>query len=154
MRGETILFTPARLLIPAAFKVRLGTCEYYELGRIDAACPLCGALHWKKEKTFGSAAKNYRFESYCKKDDVKWKALKKIPEYLKQLLESQDVMAKKFRQDIRRCNSALAITSVNYTADRRPQLQHITSYFQIHSELYYLQGFLEARNEEETPPYA
>lgn len=143
-----------RQRVPIAFKERLDQLTTnYNLGQMNIACPLCHALHWKKEKISGSIAESYRFESCCKRGDVELPALKECPDYLKHLLESQDTKAKKFRQDIRQYNSALTFTSVNYTADRRPQLQHGVSCFQIHGELYHLQGPLTVRNEEQTPQY-
>lgn len=81
MEGVHEPLAPIRRLITAAFKVRLGAYEYYDLGRMDVVCRLCRALCWKKEKISGSVAENYRFESCCKKGDIERELLKQIPKY-------------------------------------------------------------------------
>ena len=67
------------------------------------------------------------------------------PEYLQYLLSSTDSEAKTFRKNIRKYNSALAFTSVKYNVDDRTyrSLGRIQC-FQIHDELFHLQGPLQS----------
>lgn len=121
---------------------------------MDIVCPLCGAFHWLKEKTAGRIPADYKFESCCKNGDVRLDPLKDFPPYLQELLTSQESKANSFGQNIRQYNSALTFTSENYTPDRRPQIQHEITCFQIHGELYHLQGPLDMRNQEQAPQNA
>ena len=66
------------------------------------------------------------------------------PEYLHYLLTSLDSEAKHFRTEIRKYNSALAFTSIKYTIDERlKQTLGGIQCFQIHGELFHLQGPLQ-----------
>ena len=71
--------------------------------------------------------------------------LKQLPEYLYYVLNSMDTTAWNFRSKIREFNSALALTSVKYQPDNRPEAQGSgIRYFQVHGELYHLQGPLQS----------
>ena len=63
------------------------------------------------------------------------------PAYLRQLLIGDDVRTRTFRKNLRKFNSALTFTSVSYKPDRRlPRNGRGPVCFQIHGELYHLQG--------------
>ena len=66
------------------------------------------------------------------------------PEYLQYLLSFADSEAKTFRNNIRKYNSTLAFTSVKYNVDDHTycSLGGIQC-FQIHGELFHLQGPLQ-----------
>ncbi|KAH0603160.1 uncharacterized protein H6S33_008164 [Morchella sextelata] len=82
-----------------------------------------------------------RFEICCKKGDVQLLPLQAPPPYLQYLLQSTDPVARRFRTSIREYNSALTFTSVKYTADQRaPAQSGGLQCFQIHGELYHMQG--------------
>ena len=74
--------------------------------------------------------------------------LRAPPSLLRTLLEGDDPRARSFRQDIRAYNSALAFTSVNYTKDTRTDLSRGLHCFQIHGDLFHLQGPLEPGSQE------
>ena len=78
---------------------------------------------------------------------MKLSQLKEPPEYLQYLLSSADIVAKTFRKNIRKYNSALAFTSVKYNVDDRMYraLGGIQC-FQIHGELFHLQGPLQGED--------
>ena len=81
------------------------------------------------------------FETCCKKGDVRLEMLQPPPPYLQYLLDSMDTVARGYRTRIREYNSALAFTSVKYQPDDRPEIQGGgIRCFQIHGELYHLQG--------------
>ena len=67
-----------------------------------------------------------------------------LPDYLRQLLIGDDIRTRTFRKNLRKYNSALKFTSVNYNPDRRlPRNGRGPVCFQIHGELYHLQGPLD-----------
>ena len=89
-----------------------------------------------------------RFETCCKKGDVQLEKLKPLPEYLHYVLNSMDTTARNFRSKIREYNSALAFTSVKYQPDNQPEVQGSgIRCFQIHGELYHLQGPLQPHHD-------
>ena len=56
-------------------------------------------------------------------------------------MDSKDTVARGYRARVREYNSALALTSGKYQPDNRPEIQGGgTRCFQIHGELYHLQG--------------
>ena len=77
------------------------------------------------------------------------------PTLLKELLTEKNAASRKFRKQIRAYNYALTFTSVNYKADSRmgASTGRGPVCFQIHGELYHLQGPLEATTKD-TPPFA
>lgn len=136
---------PVRIVVPLAFQSSRSRWRELELGRMTVVCPSCGALHWINERVNDSSIGSPRFENCCKKGDVELPALEQVPDYLKYLLESTDTVARQFRTRIREYNSALTFTSVKYNSDERIAAQGggVTC-FQIHGELYHLQGPLTA----------
>ena len=104
-------------------------------------CPSCSALHWLAERDLQSSARNPRFNSCCKGGEVFLDPLKEPPALLKHLLTSTDSeQAKRFRNQTRRYNAALAFTSLGFKPDRRLEGQAGLTSFQIQGELHHLQG--------------
>ena len=111
---------------------------------MNLTCTHCGAFHWMAERVTASSRVNPVFTNCCKKGDVVLQHLRPPPAYLHYLLTSLDAQAKHFRTEIRKYNSALAFTSIKYIMDER--LKHAISgiqCFQIHGELFHLQGPLQ-----------
>ena len=111
-------------------------------------CQYCAAYHFIDETS--GLAQQEEFEICCKKGDVTLQPLKAPPSYLRSLYQDQDPRGREFRQNIRRYNSALAFTSLNYNKDTRVSLNHGIQTFRIHGDLYHLQGPLEPGSHE--PP--
>lgn len=81
------------------------------------------------------------------------RSLQEPPQYLQELFVSVMARARKFRSQLRQYNAAFAFTSLHYTADSHTnERQGITS-FQIHGELYHLQGPLTVYSGQD-PKYA
>ena len=72
---------------------------------------------------------------------------------LRALLQDSTPRARQFRKDIRKYNSALAFTSISYNKDTRLSPHGGIQCFQIHGELFHLQGPLRARDGR-TPSFA
>ncbi|KAH8144449.1 uncharacterized protein LAJ45_11579 [Morchella importuna] len=141
-------------VVPLAFQSARARWRPLELGRMKVICSSCQSLHWICERVHGSSIALPRFESCCKKGDIQLPALGQAPEYLQYLLESTDSVPKQFRARIREYNSALTFTSVKYNSDERVGAQVAgVRCFQIHGELYHLQGPLTAAAQD-TPKFA
>lgn len=117
---------------------------------MDVSCSDCGALHWLNERKSGSSKSAPKFSSCCKAGAVKLPAIRDPPAELQELYTSTNQDALQFRKHIRRYNGAFAFTSANYKADDR-----VSGFgpFQIHGQLYHLQGPLEP-NGERAPEFA
>ena len=115
---------------------------------MDKECDSCQALHWVDESVGPRAA--IEFESCCKKGDVALEPLKAFSPYLRLLYEEQDPCSRAFRKNVRAYNSAFAFTSLSYTKDTRVTHRNGIQCFQIHGELYHLQGPLIPKSQE--PP--
>jgi len=73
---------------------------------------------------------------------------------LENLVSADTTEAKRFRKHIREYNSALSFTSLKYSPDNRTALLGLEiNCFQIHGELYHLQGPLEPQPGEQ-PKFA
>ena len=122
--------------------------------RVSVSCTFCGALHWIHERVSNSSMTAPKFETCCKRGDVKLDMLRQPPPYMQHLLTSSETLARTYRNRIREYNSALAFTSVKYQPDNRSELQD-TGFrcFQIHRELYHLQGPLRP-SENASPAFA
>ena len=117
-----------------------------ELGCMNVPCPSCHALHWIEERSKHSPSTKRAplFEGCCKKGDVILPHLQSLPQILEELVTADTEEAKRFRKNIREYNSALSFTSLKYSPDNRSALLGAgVNCFQIHGELYHLQGPLE-----------
>ena len=108
---------------------------------MNVACNSCAALHWIDERI--PQPGDPQFEACCKHGDINLPLFQPPPEYLRDLLESTTTSARQFRERLRSYNAALAFTSVNCTVTDRGVARGGPNCFQIHGELYHLQGPLE-----------
>ena len=127
--------------------------EQLDLSSMDIPYNFCAALHWIDERVTTSPARNPRFEACCKHSDINLPLFQPPPEYLHNLLKSHNTSTRQFRERLRAYNAALAFTSINCTITNRGVAQGGPNCFQIHSELYHLQGPLEPPADI-TPRYA
>ncbi|RPA88705.1 hypothetical protein L873DRAFT_1725030, partial [Choiromyces venosus 120613-1] len=126
---------------PLAFTTQIHCWKTLELGRMNVQCPGCKAFHWIDERSHPSTTAIPKFESCCKKGDVILESLPDPPDILKRLLSTEDADSKHFRKHIWEYNPALSFTSLKYSPDQRPaQLGSGIQCFQIHGELYHMQG--------------
>ena len=115
-------------------------------------CPDCGAWHWKAERLTRSTNNIFKFGICCSSGRIQLPALPEPPDTLKNLLDSQDVVGKEFREHIHQYNFALAFTSLGVEMDesivgRGPYV------FKIHGELCHKHGSLIPEHGQ-TPRYA
>ena len=110
------------------------------LGRMDIQCTYCHALHWMNERVSDSSLLYPEFTTCCLKGSVQLDPIKPLPPILFCLYYFSHE-ERHFRTFIRGYNSALAFTSVNYSRGDHIDVERggIQS-FQIHGELYHLQG--------------
>ena len=80
-------------------------------------CRHCGAWHWEAEAVRSSS--NGVYETCCKRGDVVLPPFQPPPDFLQRLLIGDDTRSRTFRKNLRKYNSALTFTSVNYKPDRR-----------------------------------
>ena len=139
--------------LPIAFQSMRHAFQPLDLDRMTRVCDRCGAQHWIAERISGSRVRTPRWESCCKQGDVILPPYHEPPTLLRTLLTATDADARKFRQHLRQYNAAFAFTSVNCTPDRRLDHQQGVTSFNIHGELYHLQGPLETA-EGRVPQYA
>lgn len=128
-------------LLPLAYTTRINSWRVLQLGCMDIPCLKCGALHWIDERSHPSTKSAPRFESCCKKGAVVLERLPDTLNVLMRLLSTEKGDGKQFRKRIREYNSTLSFTSLKYSPDERTtQLGPRIQGFQIHGELYDLQG--------------
>jgi hypothetical protein len=121
----------------------LGHLQPFDLGPIDQVCKDCGAKHWKAELPANCTINNQFWMSCCKAGAVKIDLLKEPPPYLKDLYDDITVRGRNFKAEIRKYNSAFAFTSLKCEINNA----HISNMpFQIHGQMYHLQGPLTAEN--------
>ena len=131
---------------PRAYLSARMTCKPLVLGNMNILCSYCHALHWINEKVQASTISEPIFTICCLRGLVRLPALKPLPPSLHSLYytDANTVEGRHFKSLIRTYNSAIAFTSVNYRQNDRIDLRGggIHS-FQIHGELYHLQGPLQ-----------
>ena len=86
--------------------------EVHDLGRMDLICRFCKAYHWKAEQLSKKTNGQPNYGMCCFSGKVITPKLENIPPELQQLLDGNDSVSKKFRENIRNYNNALAMTSV------------------------------------------
>ena len=126
--------------LPKAYSSSFLRWQPLILGRMDIQCTYCHALHWINERVLESSLLHPEFTTCCLKDSVQLDPIKPLPPILFCLYYFSHE-ERHFKTFICGYNSALAFTSVNYSRDDRMDLERgrIQS-FQIHGELYHLQG--------------
>ena len=125
----------------------------HDLGPANIECKFCGAFHWIAERLTKSTANNPIFSLCCKEGDVNLPQYKPLPQYLRNLLLSNGQRNQQFRDNLRAYNCALAFTSIDCTPTNHGVGPGGSQCFQIHGELYHLQGPLEPA-EGAVPKYA
>ena len=90
---------------------------------MSVICTSCNGLHWIQERVSRSSITLPKFETCCKKGDVRLDMLQPPPPYLQYPLDSMDTVAHGYRARIREYNSALSFTSVKCQPDNRPEIQ-------------------------------
>ena len=141
------IYPVGRASLPLAFIDQQAYWRPLELGTMNVLCPSCEAKHWINERSPPSSKTAPRFESCCKKGDVALSKLSTPPDVLRALVSEDTVEGKHFRKNIRKFNSALSFTSLKYTPDTRTALLGPgIQCFQIHGELYHIQGPIEPRD--------
>ena len=117
---------------------------------MEFACPDCEVLHWLGERHSDSSKLHPKFHCCCKSNAVQLPAICNPSAELRELFTSMSQDAVQFHKYICHYNEVFAFTSANYKTDCRVQG---FSPFQIHGELYHLQGLLEA-NDGAAPQFA
>ena len=135
---QPLLLAPANA--PAAYTSALDLPPPLDLGRMDRICHCCGALHWADERISKSTVNIPHYEVCCKRGAVVLLPIQDPPDLLWNLLTSGDTTAKKFWRSLQQYNAAFAFTSVSCIPNRRLDGQHRVTNFNIHGELYHLQG--------------
>lgn len=123
--------------------------EEHSLGRLSHECEFCEALHFLDEQVLP----HKQFTSCCVRGDAYLEPLRPTPPELRRLLTEDCPEGREFRKNIRAYNSALAFTSISYNKDTRINLDGGIQCFQIHGELFHIQGPLRAEDGR-TPAFA
>ena len=139
---------------PTAFVTQQLRWKPLELGDMDILCGFCGAHHGLAEHVLSSSNLRPIFESSCKKGDVTLPRLQQCLQPLQSLFVGDTAGSRLFRTKICEYNAALSFTSIKYTRDQRTvNWGNGVQCFQIHGELYHLQGPLEPA-EDQHPQFA
>ena len=99
-----------------------GKCLLHNLGNLNYVCSSCGALSWKIE---GKSICTFIGKICCSSGKVNLLPLCEPPIELKHLMQAGDARSRKFIENIRGFNNALAFSS-----------------FGTHVDLYYKEGVL------------
>ena len=110
---------------------------------MNVVCNRCQARHWIDERVPSSRPDQPKFEACCKQGDVVLPLFHPPPDFLRGLLQDNTTEARRFRQQLRQYNAALSFTSLDCTTTDRGASGGVNC-FQIHGELYHLQGPLDA----------
>jgi len=129
--------------IPLSFLCHRARWTGHDLGRLDARCTACHALHWteelpeKQRKHVGEV----NFESCCKHGKAEIERMRPLPEPLNALMSGLDTQSRSFREHLRQWNSLFAFTSILFNMDKRmSEIGGTFQLFQIHGALYHRQG--------------
>ena len=123
-----------------------------DLGKMTFVCSKCGALHWKDEQSAESTRAVKVWESCCKKGKVQIPKLQDPPQLLKDLLKGEHEKSAHFLEHLRQYNATFAFTSFG-AAETTSDSGRGVSLFQVHGELYHLQGPIN-NDTEQAPCYA
>ena len=117
------------------------------MGPPNHQCRWCGAFYYASEKSNGV------FNKCCTGGAIILDQTPPPHPLLAELFEGNTPEAKHFQKEIRSYNNALTFTSCCYTAHERLRGQGGIQPFQIHGELFHLQGPLQ-QHEGRIPNYA
>jgi len=135
---------------PAAFISELSRMRRVDFKEMSVECPSCKALHWKSEKSSGTADSPV-FESCCKQGKVVIPLLQEPPQLLKNLFTGHHERSVHFLNNIRQYNSTFAFTSFGAKSTNVHHNNSGITMFQAHGELYHLQGPIENNDSEQLP---
>jgi len=144
---------PPLIPIPQARQPFDPSWPVHSLGKMDVPCPDCGALHWMAERLSKSSNINPRFGMCCYQGKIKLAPLHNLPPELDTLFRDQTPQAKGFRENIRRYNNALAMTSLGCKVDESVNRGNGPYVFKVQGRLSHLAGSLLPQ-EGESPVYA
>ena len=123
---------------------------FHSLGSMTIECSNCHALHFLSEKL--SLSGPPKFGVCCLQGQVSLPPLPPFPTELRQLYtDPRDQL--EFKSNIRRYNSAFALTSLGVSVDHHTIQGPGPSSFKIHGELHHLMGSL-LPGEGRQPAYA
>ncbi|KAF9777699.1 hypothetical protein BJ322DRAFT_522135 [Thelephora terrestris] len=145
-----------RRVLPVARRPYREPTQRHDLGRMEHACPHCGALHWLFERSTGSGSSDAHplFSMCCNSGDIKLPPMAPPPTGLHHLFTAATPQAERFRQHIRQYNAALAFTSLGVEVDNSVnQGGGGPPVFRIHGELRHQLGSLFPRRGDR-PSYA
>lgn len=121
---------------------------HHDLGSMSVECLCCHTLHWMAEQLSKSSIGNPRFGKCCYEEKITLPPLPHPPCPLIGLFTANDPVAKEFRTNIIRYNSAFAFTSLGAETDY--DINECFSpdqwVFKIHGQLQHLSGALEAED--------
>ncbi|KDQ32681.1 hypothetical protein PLEOSDRAFT_153646 [Pleurotus ostreatus PC15] len=124
------------------------------LGKMDLECQHCHALHWKDERLTSSTRNSPQFGMCCYQGKIQLASLEAPPLELDNLLRDNSPASKEFRENIRRYNNALAMTSLGCKIDDSINRGGGGPYmFKIQGRLTHLAGAL-LPEEGQLPQYA
>ncbi|KAF9530831.1 hypothetical protein CPB83DRAFT_745206, partial [Crepidotus variabilis] len=134
-RADIYAIAPARQPFDPAWPT-------HNLGRMDVSCRHCGAMHWMDERLTSSTNANPQFGKCCLSGKVSLARLHNPPNELDSLLRGDDPESKSFRDNIRRYNNALAMTSLGCTVDHSVNQGQGPYIFKVQGRLSHLSGSL------------
>ena len=124
------------------------------LGKMDVVCHSCNAFHWMDERLVKSSKTNPLFGMCCTSGKIRLPRLENPPGEILNLLSGQDHIAKKFCENIRKYNNALAMTSLGCKVDDTVNCNGAGPYvFKVHGKLSHKAGSL-LPEEGQTPLYS
>jgi hypothetical protein len=117
--------------------------EIWNFGKRTWRCRHCDALLWYEERlNSNKQTKNPSFGICCKNGKVSLPAQEEPPAYLERLLNGDDKVSKKFRENIRSYNSMFAFTSTGGIVDKSINNGHAPYVFRMHGQNYHHIGTL------------
>jgi hypothetical protein len=126
----------------------------HSLGKMDIKCSSCQAYHWMGERLVNSTNRTPLFGMCCTSGKIKLPKLADPPIEILNLLSGQDYIAKQFRENIRKYNNTLAMTSLGCKVDDSVNRNGAGPYvFKVHGQLSHRAGSL-LPNERQTPLYS
>jgi len=117
---------------------------------MDIPCSACGALHWMAEKLTNSSNTNLHFGICCFQGKIKLAHLHNLPPELDNLFRGQNSQAKEFRNNIRRYNNALAMTSLGCKVDESVNHGNGPYVFKVQGHLSHLADSLLPEEKEQS----